>query len=251
LDSLTRTVIIKPVPVVTFNSHKKEYCKNDSAEILSGGLPESGIYSGNGVLYGIFTPRNVNAGTHIIKYTFITPELCSGSAVNSFIVHPIPDKPKITNNNGTLITNTASKYQWYFENSPVEGATTQSWKPSEAGNYKVEVANNFDCKSMSDSFYFDMIGVSDNYHDGIIINISPNPVRDRGTFMLDLENQTVIALSLVNLLGMNIQKIKEDESMNTGRYIFEFDSQQLPEGIYFLNLKAGNKIINKKIVIMK
>jgi hypothetical protein len=47
---------------------------------LTGGVPTGGTYSGPGVSNGVFTPSVAGIGTHIITYTYVSPEGCSGTA---------------------------------------------------------------------------------------------------------------------------------------------------------------------------
>lgn len=76
------------------------------------------------------------------------------------------------------------------------------------------------------------------------ITIYPNP--NNGTFTINLENfsEKVIGVELMDLLGKMIETTKRDRSDS-----FIFHENNLPQGIYFLNIKGEKTNITKKIVI--
>ena len=59
-----------------------------------------------------------------------------------------------------------------------------------------------------------------------------------------------VTLKVYNVLGSEITiLVKEEKPM--GNYEVEFDGRGLPSGVYFYQLKAGNFIQTKKMVLMK
>jgi hypothetical protein len=65
-------------------------CEDDSALILTGGLPNGGTYSGAGVLGGYFDPKVAGLDSHLIRYVYTDSNMCSDSVENLIIVHRLP-----------------------------------------------------------------------------------------------------------------------------------------------------------------
>jgi hypothetical protein len=82
-------VLVYEVPIVTLSAFDPVCRFSDEFE-LTGGEPEGGTYSGNGVVDGYFNPASVIAGNHNITYTYIDENSCSNSASSIIKVNPLP-----------------------------------------------------------------------------------------------------------------------------------------------------------------
>lgn len=70
-------------------------------------------------------------------------------------INPSP-KPTITLEDGSLVTETGfNSYQWYLNGNNIQGATSNTLKPTETGDYNVVVANN-NCEGESKTFTFSL-----------------------------------------------------------------------------------------------
>ncbi|MBU0486390.1 MAG: hypothetical protein KKD31_00390, partial [Bacteroidetes bacterium] len=58
--------VLQPVTLPAFD----DVCINDSSFALEGGQPEGGVYSGNGVNNGVFSPSEAGSGIHAITYSY-------------------------------------------------------------------------------------------------------------------------------------------------------------------------------------
>ncbi|MDY0348855.1 MAG: T9SS type A sorting domain-containing protein [Tenuifilaceae bacterium] len=65
-------------------------CFNAEPLTLAGGLPEGGIYSGNGVTDGIFSPADAGAGFHTITYSYTDENGCTFAASQDITVYEAP-----------------------------------------------------------------------------------------------------------------------------------------------------------------
>jgi hypothetical protein len=72
-------------PVTVICPEGFSVCKNSEPVVLTGASPEGGVYSGNGVVSGVFNPDAVNPGYHQITYT-----LGNFSCSFNVLVYPIP-----------------------------------------------------------------------------------------------------------------------------------------------------------------
>lgn len=83
--SATQTITVNAIPTVTFSA-LADICIYNSPVVLSGGLPTGGTYSGIGVTAGSFNPATAGLDTHILTYSYIDGNGCSGSATSSITV---------------------------------------------------------------------------------------------------------------------------------------------------------------------
>jgi len=67
--SQAKYVFVRQFPEVSLGSYSN-FCLNTPPFLLSGGSPAGGIYSGDGVSNGVFTPALAGAGNHTITYTY-------------------------------------------------------------------------------------------------------------------------------------------------------------------------------------
>jgi len=87
-NSASNNITVKPLPTVGLNSFSP-VCVNAAPFNLSGGSPNGGEYSINGVTLSTFDPSAFGANTHTVKYT-IMDNGCSNSATQPLTVKPLP-----------------------------------------------------------------------------------------------------------------------------------------------------------------
>lgn len=91
-------------------------------------------------------------------------------------------------------------------------------------------------------------GINDEPNTVTEINTYPNPVKDLLTIKLNLIKQTMVEVTLVDLLGNQISFIS-NEMMNSGSNTLKWNTANLANGVYLLNVKTGNTTTIKKLVI--
>jgi pimeloyl-ACP methyl ester carboxylesterase len=70
------------------------------------------------------------------------------------IQYSIIQTPEISLENDVLISTPASSYQWYINDSPIDGAIEQSYNPQQSGDYQVKVSYFNHCFYLSDPFSY-------------------------------------------------------------------------------------------------
>lgn len=78
----------------------------------------------------------------------------------------------------------------------------------------------------------------------------PNPFNPKTIIKFRIEDFGMVSLKVFDVLG-NVVAYLIDKEMPAGEYDFEFNAATLPSGIYFYSLRAGNKIITKKMVFLR
>ncbi|PLX00788.1 MAG: hypothetical protein C0591_00645, partial [Marinilabiliales bacterium] len=79
------------------------------------------------------------------------------------------------------------------------------------------------------------------------VSIYPNPLNDHLFIDFELENETNITLEICNVTGKRMKALTE-KSYTRGAQHCEVKTEDLPPGIYFLRLQAGNEVVTKKVV---
>ena len=80
------------------------------------------------------------------------------------------------------------------------------------------------------------------------LNTYPNPVRNILSIELNLVEQTQVEVFATDLLG-NMVSIITNKNMNSGMNKLQWNTNEVPNGLYLLNIKSNNDIKVKKIVI--
>ena len=124
------------------------------------------------------------------------------------------------------------------------GDTTSTITPSANGQYWLVVADVNGC--ISDTVFYDVtflsnVGIVNNGHP-MIVNVYPNPTF--GTLTIDLAKQeSEVQITLYDMYGKLVYLNKYQDS----RLIeFSFDT---PPGIYYLDIKSGEKSSRHKIIM--
>lgn len=115
-------------------------------------------------------------------------------------------------------------YQWYYNNTPIAGATNNTYNVTQSGDYYVMVTDSNGCTAQSDVFNVIINGIeSVDVNDAI--QVYPNPSTDFITVTLSSNNDVV---HVINSLGQ-IVLTREINSRNA-----LVDISQLPNGVYYV-----------------
>ena len=79
--------------------------------------------------------------------------------------------------------------------------------------------------------------------------IFPNPAKDNFSISLNLEKTNLVNISLHNLSGKLIKTIVS-EKMIAGDHLIQCEKSNLKPGMYLVKIISGNKMTNKKIIIL-
>ncbi|MFC1619538.1 chondroitinase-B domain-containing protein [Candidatus Neomarinimicrobiota bacterium] len=78
----------------------------------------------------------------------------------------------------------------------------------------------------------------------------PNPFNPATRITFDLPHNGWTTVSIYNLLGQQVALLV-DMPYEAGRHVLEFDASTLSSGVYFYQLRSGNLVAIKKMVLLK
>jgi hypothetical protein len=166
-NSITQSVVVNPLPVVSFTGLALEYCA-DAADVTLVSTPAGGQFSGPGITGNIFSPSGAGAGTHIIVCNYTDGNGCTNSTSQTVIIRALP--VVTTTPSGTTAfcmggsvllaaNNGFASYTWS------NGNTNQAFLVNQTGQYTVDVIDNYGCTGTSAA---------------VTVNVNALPVVDLG-----------------------------------------------------------------------
>lgn len=154
-----------------------------------------------------------------------------------------PDKPSITQNGDELVSSATSNNQWFFENDSIPGATSQRYRPTQSGNYKVRVRNK-DCVSEFSALKNVVITAVVNLPNGQFIKFGPNPVSDHLNLYFNINNIYKLDVMIADVNGKEILR----QTLGSGGAI---PMNKLTGGVYLLTVRGKEKQIISTFKIVK
>jgi hypothetical protein len=181
---------------------------------------------------------SVSTGTASGNVSVTGNNACGSTNALSLYVNVTYANP-VTSITGNVIstTTTFDAYQWYYNGSPITGATSQSYTMSQFGNYKVQVTKN-NCVAMSAEVAWPPLGVN-SVNGNERASIYPNP--NDGNFRLYgnvSTNENEANISITDIAG---RVIMEEVAPVKGGVIDQQISltSDMPAGMYFLKVKTA------------
>lgn len=192
------------------------------------------------------TEYNILFGSTNVTITVVpVGGVCNGSPITRTITAAAkPAKPVINRaaNSNTLTTPTVTglTYQWYFNRTPVAGATTATFPIQNTGLYAVEVTNAAGCKTYSDDFpYFSTSVKEDPKFAGFAYY--PNPIEAGSTLTVFFsDTYDVELIDMTGKLVLNQKNLKGKQ---------ELETSSLNTGIYLMRIESEGKLAFRKIII--
>lgn len=156
-----------------------------------------------------------------------TIEITEGNASNN---------PTISIFGASLISTSASNYQWYLNDIPIPGDTNQVIYPTGEGYYSVAVTNHDGCSSFSNAVYW-TLGLAENNLDDI--TVYPNPTANELKIKSNGEIIEFIRVMTIESKIINEKRVTSKdysinvESLSTGPYLLELTTKKGVKTIKF------------------
>ena len=134
----------------------------------------------------------------------------------------------------------SATYQWIDCNtdSSISGATSQTYMPIANGNYAVDVTLG-SCTERSACIMFNTLGLEAFLESDI--SVFPNPVSS----VLNIETHIDVQDLDIDLYDVAGKQVLQT---STSKVLTRLDIENIPQGIYFLNLKSSGKNRTYKII---
>ncbi|MGL4597594.1 MAG: T9SS type A sorting domain-containing protein [Bacteroidia bacterium] len=143
-------------------------------------------------------------------------------------------------------------WDWGDASSPSVGANATHTYASN-GTYQIcltyfdalDTANCFatTCTSMT----INAVGVSQLAAFEAKMGVSPNPFGNTTNFNLSLNQSSKVEMIVYDMTGKQVAMVYDGE-LNAGLHNIAWTPENLADGIYFIQVKAGDKMITRKIV---
>jgi hypothetical protein len=144
--------------------------------------------------------------------------------------------------NGTVLTSSATNgNRWYLNGVLIANATAQTYMPTEAGVYKVQVTANGCVSALSEGYTYAPTGAID-LGGNQYVKLMQNPVQSVLVLQWSVENAPTLSLEIRDIYGKLVllnKSISSGESINIAA---------LNTGTYFIKLYGENQ---KTIVSLK
>jgi hypothetical protein len=90
--------------------------------------------------------------------------------------------------------------------------------------------------------------IDENNPTDFYMNAFPNPVTD-GNLSIYITNEKggPATLSIINIIGQVV--FTENINLNTGISLNKFKLDNIPKGVYIMQLKTENKLVSRQIVV--
>jgi PKD repeat protein len=193
-------------------------------------------------------PQNVcypTAGKFLV--TLLDSNACSSSLHSeSLVVNALSAQPTVTQANNQLTSSSAATYQWFLNNSPLNGAIQQKITITQNGFYHVCIKDVNACESCSEPFNAVINDIETATAEENLI-VYPNPAQKEICITGFATNGKQL-LRLINAQGQCV-KINDFNNLIDGKKLL-VDVSDLC-GLYSIVFQTGNSIQVKKLIIAK
>ena len=82
------------------------------------------------------------------------------------------------------------------------------------------------------------------------VKVIPNPSHGIYDIRYTINDMRIVSLRVFNIHGKKIITLVNEEQA-AGKYSVHFDAADLPGGIYFIRLQAGDRVETKKMILLR
>lgn len=170
------------------------------------------------------------------------------SLYNFDIVMPEPIEVVATIESSGLLTSTvvlgqANSYQWLLNGVAIEGADEESHYAQATGAYQVYIQNTDGCGDYSNVVELTNVGVEELSANSF--TVFPNPTHGKLNINLAQLNEAVV-VNITDVLGQVLETVDVDS--RESNILYSMDVTDLPNGIYFINVKGEVNQFVKRFV---
>lgn len=234
VDSTVKQVIIQPLPVVTVSAADSFFCSGDSTQVCAAAASVSYLWNTNDTGSCIYANH---AGNYYVTVT----DANNCTAVSNHLavnVYPIPPV-SISVHSDTLHAFNAVTYQWYLNDTIINGATDSIYVVNQIGNYTVAITDTNGCRVTSNAVNVVVSGITSFNNQQLTISIHPNPATSQ--LFIETNGEEIKQVNIYNTLGEVV--IAVQQIINHQLSIIN-----LPSGVYIAEIKTKDASVKKRWV---
>jgi uncharacterized delta-60 repeat protein len=243
VSEITQVVTVKDLPVVGI-SGGTPICEGSSTTLTASGATTYSWAAG------------ATSATLNVSPTTTTSYMVTGTAANgctddesiTIVVNARPAKPvidaDITDASEAVLTApVATSYQWFRNETLIDGATAQTYFAEKSGNYTVEVEDANGCKSlMSDAV--DIVITALEEQAQVTFSLHPNPANTSVTVSLkEFKSSAPVVITLIDTQGKTI-----NTEVVEGATELRVDLGRYQPGLYYMHARQGHRSAGGKFV---
>ncbi len=161
----------------------------------------------------------------------------------------IPNTLTITLDGDVLTASAADAYQWYDDNGPIDGATSQTFTPDYTAHFWCVAVNAGGCESdQSNVIWHGPESIEDNVAE-TSIEIYPNPANNETHIILNLKDSQEVKISIYNTLGSLVSVVDNSSNKLADTYNYTVPVNTFKKGIYFVVLETKTTKFASKLVV--
>ena len=232
-------------------------CSNAEPFELTGGIPEGGNFSGDGIVDNYYYPASAGSGEHIVNYSIVDGNDCSNSTYETITVF---GQPQVNIGADTTICGSET----ITLNATVANATSYLWTPGDfttptitidssgigynSQEFIVVVIDENTCEATDATTitFKNCTGIEEIV--GLEkVSIYPNP--NDGSFYLNITSSKAITVDLKVTNAVGVNYLEENNLEIVGDYSTVINIQDVKSGLYFISLTDDKGVFIKKFLV--
>jgi hypothetical protein len=158
-----------------------------------------------------------------------------------------PSAATIAYSGGVLTSSSSTGNQWYLNGNAISGATSQSYTPTQNGNYTVVVTSNGCPSAASNAYTVTGLGIEElNVYQ---LSVYPNPSQGEFSVSFNASITEAYTIKVYDEVGRLVYN--ENIENQNGQYIKEVKLGEVASGIYNVTLSNGSNEVTRKVVVKK
>lgn len=158
-----------------------------------------------------------------------------------------PSAATVTYSGGVLTSSSSTGNQWYLNGNAISGATSQSYTPTQNGNYTVVVTSNGCPSAASNAYTVTGLGIEElNVYQ---LSVYPNPSQGEFSVSFNASITEAYTIKVYDEVGRLVYN--ENIENQNGQYIKEVKLGEVASGIYNVTLSNGSNEVTRKVVVKK
>lgn len=219
----------------TVQANQTIFCSGDSVQVCATASSVSYLWSTGETTNCIYANQ---AGNYYVTVT----DANSCSAVSNHLpvyVYPLPPV-SVTVTGNTLTSFNGATYQWYLNDTAINGANSSVYVANQTGNYAVEISDSNGCHTFSNPVNVTVSGIASLSNQHSAISISPNPTTSQ--LFIQTTGAVITGVNIYNTLGALVMAA-QPATVNC-----KLSTVNLATGVYFVEINIAGERIIKKVV---